>query len=193
MKRALLVVAFALALVPSAAGIESTIYPGVGIGKVRLHMTETQVKKALGIWQWHSTEDGALSVGWNFSTWTAFFRAGRLVEVSTQVRTQKTRDGIGPGSSWHALVAAYSHGLCAIAMPHDATTRMAELLVPHSGGTQTLYYVVSTAINSVNGTWSTWRVAEVHVRTPWRHLAEFDPNLQHPLACNSNWRTGDPE
>jgi len=41
MRRALLVGALALAVVPSASGIESPIYPGVGFGHVRLGMTKT--------------------------------------------------------------------------------------------------------------------------------------------------------
>ena len=38
----------ACALVPSASATESTIYPGVGIGKVKLGMTRAQVVRVLG-------------------------------------------------------------------------------------------------------------------------------------------------
>jgi hypothetical protein len=40
----------------------------------------------------------------------------------------------------------------------------------------------------------TWRVAEVHVRSPWTQLPEFNrTNGNHPIDCKSTWRTGDPQ
>ena len=48
MIRAAVVVALALAFVPSASAVESTICPNVGIAGVRLGMTLTEVKRTLG-------------------------------------------------------------------------------------------------------------------------------------------------
>jgi hypothetical protein len=67
------------------------------------------------------------------------------------------------------------------------------LLVPHSGGTQTVYYV-SGVHSSENSPDRTWHVSEVHVRTPWTKLPEFDfTGGHHPIECKSTWRTGDPQ
>jgi hypothetical protein len=197
MKRTLIIaVAALLVIVPAASGIESTINPGVGIGKVKLGMTEAQVKKALGGWRYVNDSQGNhLSVGWGLfgSAWSADFLSGKLVEVSTTVHSQRTRSGIGQGSSWLALVRAYPNGLCGIKPPTSNSVRIAGLLVPHKGGTQTIYYAngVKTSEQSND---RTWRVAEVHVRKSWTPLPEFDRTNGHqPIECKSTWRTGDPQ
>jgi hypothetical protein len=182
-------------LAPGAWGVESTINPGVGIGKVKLGMTQAQVKNALGNWRYVNERQGNhLNVSWGLfgSAWSVDFVSGKVAEVSTRVRSQRTTSGIGQGSSWRALVRAYLHGLCGIKPPHTNTLVIAELLVPHKGGTQTLFYAngVKTSEQSND---RTWRVSEVHVRTSWTQLPEFNrTNGNHPIDCQSTWRTGDP-
>jgi hypothetical protein len=192
-----MVLASAAIVIPGASAVESTINPGVGIGKVKLGMTEAQVKAALGGWRYVNEREGShLSVSWGLfgSAWSADFVSGKLVEVSTAVHSQRTRSGIGQGSSWLALVRAYPHGLCGIRPPHfSSSVIVAGLLVPHKGGTQTIFYAngVQTSEGSRD---RTWLVSEVHVRTSWTPLREFDrTNGHHPIECKSTWRTGDPQ
>jgi hypothetical protein len=58
--------------------VESTIYPGVGIGQVKLGMTKAQVQRVLGgdaIVDDRDTVGGHtyLQLGWNFDSWTIGF------------------------------------------------------------------------------------------------------------------------
>jgi hypothetical protein len=197
MKRLVLIgVLIAGAVAPGAIGVEWTINPGIGIGKVKLGMTEAQVKKALGKWRYVNEQKGNhLNVSWGpFGTWwTVDFVSGKVVEVSTAIHSQRTTSGIGQGSSWRELVRAYPHGLCGIQPPHTNAVVIAALLVPHKGGTQTVYYVngVTTTERSTD---RTWRVAAVNVRMPWTPLREFDRTAGHqPIECSSTWRTVDPQ
>jgi hypothetical protein len=187
MRRAVLVGVVALALVPGASGIESTIHPGVGIGQVKLGMTQAQVQKALGKWRFVNEQDGRhLSVGWGFGEWTVDFVGGRTVQVATTLVAQKTPTRVGPGSTWRALVRAYPHGVCTF--NNDQWGR-AEFLVPHKGGTQTIYIVRQPRYRVGQPVPSAWRVSEVHVRTPWVRLPEFAPNWT--ANCGRDWRTSD--
>lgn len=98
----------AFVFVPSASAIESTIYPGVGIGKVRLGMTLTQVKKGLGTPQTVNKRAqlpgnrGYVEYGWNFSTiWVGFINTKGILHavlVGTDAVEQKTQSGIGVGT-----------------------------------------------------------------------------------------------
>ena len=180
-----------LMLVPTALGTESTINPGVSIGKVTLGMTEAQVKKAMGKWRYAQADGDHLTVGWGIASWTVVFESGKAVEVDTTLRSQRTTSGVGPGSPWHVLAQSYPHGLCVLEF--RGGNRTAELLVPHKGGTQTIFYVSGPRNNIYTGEHTTgWHLAEVHVRTPWTPLNEFGTNGGTVLACKSTWRTGDP-
>jgi hypothetical protein len=163
---AAVVSAGALAIVGEASAIESTIYPGVGIGKVKLGMTQAQVKRALGSWRFVNEREGRhLSVGWGFGELTADFVNGRVVEVATTLSSQKTRARVGPGSTWRDLVRAYPNGVCTANYENGLAGRV-EYLVPHAGGTQTIYWV-KRRLYRVGETPPPYRVAEVHVRTRW--------------------------
>jgi hypothetical protein len=175
--------------VAPASAIESTIYPGVGIGKLKLGMTQAQVQKALGKWRFVNEQKGShLSVGWGFGEWTVDFMRGRVVQVATTLAAQKTTTRIGPNSSWRALVRAYPHGVCTF-LGGDRRGNPVEYLVPHKGGTQTIYilYYPKPAFGTYDP--GPWRVNEVHVRTPFETLPEFAPNWQ--LDCKDDWRTSD--
>lgn len=179
-----------LVIVPAAAGTESTIYPGVGIGKVKLGMTEAQVKRQLGPWRFVNEREGNhLSVGWGFGEWTLDFVGGRVVQVATTLVAQKTATRVGVGTSWRALVRAYPHGVCTINNDtRNVYAAGAEYLVPHKGGTQTIYYVPQPRDFAENPT-AVWRIREVHVRSPWVRLPEFGASWQ--VRCKDDWRTSD--
>jgi len=108
----LVVAAAAVIAVPSASGIESTIYPGVGIGNVSLGMTLRQVEKALGPPQTTNTRArirgrGYVEYGWDFSSWRVGFinTRGRLhaALIGYGLRRQRTANGVGVGTSYETL------------------------------------------------------------------------------------------
>jgi len=193
-KRAAIVCVLALAFAPGASGMESTIYPGVGIGKVKLGMTFAQVKKQLGTPQTvEERSAGYVDYGWDFSTFSVgFIQRGRTlqtVSVATTLASQKTPDRVGPGTKWLALVKAYPHGLCTFSFepPYGL-----EYLVPHKGGTQTIFRLKeATQPASQPGGYRpnapTYKVVEAAVRTPYRSLPEFAPSYPH--RCMDGWRT----
>jgi len=172
------VLAVALTAVGVASATESTIFPGVGIGKVKLGMTQAQVERVLGK---HFLVDERSAnyreLGWNFGTWTVSFVGNHVVQAATTLASQKTSKGVGPGTLWRMLVRAYPHGLCTYeTQPHGtASTNIAEYLVAHKGGTQTIYLVhpVMPHFGS-NQPWR-WLVFEVHVRVRFKPLPEFAP------------------
>src|SRR5256885_44086 len=115
------VIAMAGAIAASASAAESTIYPGVGIGKVKLGMTRSQVVRALGK---DSIVNDRTTIGrtryvelaWNYATWTVTFaqhgRALTAVQVATDLLDQHTAGGIGMGSKWRAVLRVYPGGRC---------------------------------------------------------------------------------
>jgi hypothetical protein len=105
---AVLVIALAVT-VPGAFATESTIYPGKGIGKVKLGMTLKQVTKVLGAPQTVnrraqlSLERGYIEYGWSFTTtWVGFVNRKGVLHaelVGTDLAQQRTPGGIGVGST----------------------------------------------------------------------------------------------
>jgi hypothetical protein len=116
-KRALTIVVAAAVLAAPASATESTIVPGMQIGKVRLGMTLTQVKKVLGQPQTVnarkqlSGQRGYIEYGWNFSSfWVGFVNTKGVLHaalVGTVLRGEKTASGVGVGSSLEKLRAGY--------------------------------------------------------------------------------------
>jgi hypothetical protein len=121
--RALAVVVVTLALVPSASAVESTLYPGVGIGKVKLGMTLGQVKKALGPPDTVnkrtqlSGRRAYTEYGWNFSTlWVGFVNTNgvlRAVLVGTDLRSEGQLKGVGIGTVRETLTSKLPVAPCA--------------------------------------------------------------------------------
>jgi hypothetical protein len=185
-------------LVSAASATELTIVPGVGIGKVKLGMTAAQVKKALGkSYTINSTTNLSgrhyVEYGWNYSQWTVTFaqqgRRLRVVQVGVVTRKQRTAKGIGPGSSWRALVRAYPNGVCRF-NPLPINAAAVKYLVPRKGGTHTIYVLPSPRPNMFNpGEQKKWQVSEVQVRTPWMPLPEFGRDWI--ALCSPDWRTSD--
>jgi hypothetical protein len=174
-----------------AAAMEETIYPGVGIGKLKLGMTRAQVVRTLGKdYVVNASGAGYTELGWNFSSWTVRLREGRAVEVGTALQTQRTTKRVGPGSFWLKLVKAYPGGSCTFTGPPPGFGAYAvlEYLVAHKGGTQTVFtlhawppraYYASTA--------KTFFVVSVAVRTRYQALPEFARD--YPYRCRDGWQS----
>jgi hypothetical protein len=106
--RAFAAIAVALVFVTSASATESTIYPGVGIGKIKLGMTLGQVKKILGSPQTVNRRTqvpgkrGYVEYGWDFSTlWVGFVNTKGVLHavlVGTDLRSQGRLGGVGIGT-----------------------------------------------------------------------------------------------
>jgi hypothetical protein len=192
MKRALAMVGLALIFVPSGSAVESTIYPGVGIGKVKLGMTKGQVEKLLGT-DALVDDRGAvaghsyLELGWNFDSRSVRFllQSGRYraVRIGTTQASQRTSDGVGPGAHWLKVAKAYPHALCSFlwTSPYGP-----ELLVPHQGGTQ-LLLTFRDWPKGFYASFATYAVTEVVVRTRYQPLPEFAPGYEH--RCLDGWQT----
>jgi hypothetical protein len=115
------VVTVALATAGGASATESTIVPGVGIGKVKLGMTQAQVEKVLG--KDHIVNSEGIvgdaryrELAWNFASWSVvFLRTGwywRVVQVETTLSPQRTTRGIGVSSPFERVVNSYSQVFC---------------------------------------------------------------------------------
>jgi hypothetical protein len=168
-----------------ASATELTIHPGVGIGKVRLGMSKAQVQRVLGRDSFVNAREGAYTeFAWDFASWTVGFKGGRAVQVSTSLRAQRTKKGIGPGTTWLQLMRAYPGGRCTWngVFAADGAPRAwwPEYIVGHRGGTQTLY-VFSGRISSSLPT-----VASVVVRSAFRPLPQFGATW--PNRCGGDWR-----
>jgi hypothetical protein len=190
MKRALLIAASAFVFVPSAAGVESTIYPGVGMGKIKLGMTKEQVERRLGSSHLLNAQDGAYTEwAWNFASWTVGFQGGRTVQISTTVRAQRTSKGIGPGTRASKLGRAYPGGRCTHAAALGSTTPLGapqfwpsygtEYLVARKGGGQTIFVLHREKIETPDKPFhfSNYQVVtDVYVRIAYKTLPEFAPD-----------------
>jgi hypothetical protein len=129
MRRIVLVTAVGLlaatAAVPASARNE-LITPGVGIGPIKLGMTVAQVRKALGRPVYtRGTDKGFGRLLIEYSYWTDGYtvyllRAGgktRVVSVETTLRAQKTRQGLGVGSTERQLRRVYRGLRCKEVFP----------------------------------------------------------------------------
>jgi hypothetical protein len=121
-KRAVAIALLVGVVAAPASATESTIVPGVGIGKVKLGMTLTQVKKALGTPQTINARKqlaggrGYIEYGWNYSTiWVGFVNTKgsvlHAVLIGTDVVAQRTKSGIGV-STHIARVLAQPRARC---------------------------------------------------------------------------------
>jgi hypothetical protein len=110
----------ALLLASSAAASparDAVVRPGVSVGKIRLGMSEAQLRRAMGRPAYVAGRTkvfGGVRVEYQFgidADYTVELRgrpgALRVVEVSTSLRSQRLPNGLGVGSRVRALRAAY--------------------------------------------------------------------------------------
>ncbi|HEX7310147.1 MAG TPA: hypothetical protein VF232_03120 [Gaiellaceae bacterium] len=175
-----------------ASATEETIYPGVGIGKVKLGMSRAQVLRALGR-DYVVNESGSTNteLAWNFSSWTVRLRDGRAVEVGTTLHGQRTTKRVGPGTFWLKLVKAYPGGACTmtdIPPVGSAAYGVLEYLVAHKGGTQTLFTLHAWPPRAYYGAAAkTFFVVSVAVRRRYEALPEFARD--YPGRCRDGWQS----
>jgi hypothetical protein len=125
----------------AAAAANQLVRPGIGIGKLRLGMTLTQVKHVLGpnyvVNRRIPRGFGRtyVELGWDFSWWRVGFLVQRgryrAVVVATQYRSERTRNGVGVGTSlatlkrklavhcprWRPHPALPGFGVCTLGLP----------------------------------------------------------------------------
>ena len=189
----------ALLVAGTGSAIESTIYPGVGIGKVELGMTARQVTKAMGrdfIVNNRKNFAGVhyVEYGWDFAHWTVTFaqRDGtlRAVQVATDVHDQRTTKKVGYGTLWRALLRAYPGGRCAFGDHYSPFGYYLEYLVAHRSGTQTLFTLNGVA-RGVPSRLVNYKVVEVRVRKPFEPYEEFGSQAQPYQRCADGWQHTD--
>ena len=132
---------------------------GVGIGKVRLGMTETQVRAAMGRPTTTLREAGSfgrptieLQYGVDAYLVRLAGRPLRVVQIATTLRKERTREGLGVGSLERDVVRAYGPRLRCERLrtgliPGSQTTRMLittvrECVLNTTAGTQTSFLSV---------------------------------------------------
>jgi hypothetical protein len=180
-------------VVASASAVESTIYPGIGIGQVKLGMTKAQVERILGT-EGLVDERGVvgghayLQVGWDYDSWTVGFllQSGHYhaVRVGTTQYRQRTVVGVGPAAPWLKVVKAYPHGICTFGVT-DKGAWVLEYLVPGKPRTQLLFTFRAVPPNVAFP--DTFVVVEVVVRSRYQTWPEFAPNYEH--RCREGWRS----
>lgn len=129
MRRRLLVLLAVAPLVAAVAGAASAapqadlvIRPGQGIGKFRLGMTETEIRRAAGKPRYvvpRGRTFGVRTVEYQYGLGAEYTvllvgRPGRarVTRVSTVTRRERTSKGIGPLSTERALLRAYPGARC---------------------------------------------------------------------------------
>jgi len=192
------IVAVVLTAAPGASATESTIVRGVGIGKIRIGMTRTQVQRLLGrdyTKNATTTIAGAeyVELGWDFSTLSVGFVDGRVTQVETTLRGEKTREGIGVGSSFKAAARAYPQAICTLyfVSPGTGTSygpssaqRHAQTALVVAGNRKQLAFLVGTERPIGYGDLGPVVVKGVIVRNPPRGSVDIPPNTR----CEPGWR-----
>lgn len=193
----------ALAVVPGAAAVESTIIRGVGIGKIRVDMTRGQVERVLGsgsVVNSRTRVDGTtyVELGWNFgSTSVGFIQRGatyRVAQVETTLRGQKTTKGIGVGSSFKTVARAYPQAICGgyftsmgtgVDLTIGPNHRDAQLALVVARDRKQLAFLVRHASHPNGYSSGAWVVYEVIVRNSIPGAVDFPVNWR----CTPGWQT----
>jgi hypothetical protein len=189
-------------LAASASATESTIVPGVGIGKVKLGMTQAQVEKVLGkdhLVNARATVGGSAyrELAWNFSTWSVgFLRQGttwRAVQVETTLSPQRTLAGIGVSSPFKQVVREYSQVFCGgiystFGPGYDRFGETSLILV-NKGPVYTAFAVKPVTPNDYNGAWRVYAVIvqqSVPGHVSLARTREGDKTVLY--HCKDGWR-----
>jgi hypothetical protein len=147
-RRLVVLAVLAAAAAPALAAPErdALLRPGRGIGKVELGMTVDQVRRALGRPQFvnRRVELGFGTVyveyAWDYAVWTVGFqgRPGRLraVKISTALRAERTRQGLGVGSRIREVVRVFPSATC-------LDTNVGRLVIVRSDRRRTVFVFAS--------------------------------------------------
>ena len=117
----LVAVAIASASATATPSGSRVIRPAVGIGKLRLGMTEAQVRRAMGRPRFVVSRPGSFGLRsfeyqWGLAAYTARLSGprGRLraVRVGTTLVRERTPNGLGVGSTERAVLRAYPAMRC---------------------------------------------------------------------------------
>jgi hypothetical protein len=190
---AALTVAGALAITGGASATESTIVPGVGIGKLKLGMTLRQAERIMGknyIVNSEGLVDGARyrDLAWNYASWEAvFLRRGfdwRVIQIETTINHDKTVQGVGVSSSFKSVISGHPGVFCSgiyTSWGSHATDSSDTSLIIAKKSIYTAFAVKPSVYGERN---SVWRVYAVIV-------AQAIPGHQTltPYPCAPGWRT----
>jgi hypothetical protein len=188
----------------SASATESTIVPGVGIGKLKLGMTLVQAEHALGkdhLLNGRGTVGGKhfVEYAWDFASWSAVFvqsgKTLRLAQVMTSRYTQRTAAGLGVSSRFKAVARAYPDARCGsyyFTLGSEQTTHTGpdqrgggSALIVKRNGAELVFFVKPVNHSPTSyplGYTGPWEIWQVLMRAPVR--GEVDP----PYSCASGWR-----
>jgi hypothetical protein len=184
-----LIAAVAMGSATAASSRDALVQPGRGIGKLRLGMTQAQVRRALGPHSYVAKRrrlgfgEQYLELQWGYAEWTVGFqgRPGRMraVRIGTTLRSQRTRSNLGTGSRIRDIVRVYPNATCSgWAGLGSNSSNETWIVVRHPGGARTIF----AAIGDRKADPGPVRVVEVMVQVPARGLAE------RRSSCGPNWR-----
>ncbi len=150
---AALAIGAAVAVAPAAAAPQrdALIRPGVGIGKVRLGMTVTQVKRLLGRHDLGTARARGFGNRYLELTWWSgladhftvrlYGRKGgeRVVLISTDKRSERTPAGIRPGVPMTRVKRAFPAIRCQTWVPPGGVFVKTEYVLRHRSGVETVF------------------------------------------------------
>jgi hypothetical protein len=204
MGRAFAVSVLCAALLAAPVGAsESTIYPGVGIGKIKLGMTLAQVERVLGtdkLVDARGTVAGTRYVeyGWAFSTWSVgFLQTGRTlhaVQIETTVSGQRTSGGIGVSSPFVRTARQYPNALCTGIVTSWTGTEYEFhgewAIVVVTPGAYTAFAVKPATTDEYNGPWRVYAV--IVQKAVLGHISfarvRYDNGKVKTEGCTDGWR-----
>jgi hypothetical protein len=175
--------------VTAAPSRDALVHPGRGIGKLRLGMTQAEVRRVLGAHSYVTKRrrlgfgEQYLELQWGYAEWTVGFqgRPGRMraVRVGTTLRSQRTRSNLGTGSRIRDILRVYPNATCSgwPGLGSDSS-RETWIVVRHPTGARTIF----AAIGDMKADPGPIRVVEVMVQVPARGHAE------RRTSCGPNWR-----
>jgi hypothetical protein len=186
------VLALAVAALDYAAARPSRdalVQPGRGIGKVKLGMTQAQVRRTLGA---HRSVARRRELGfgqryvelqWGHGEWSVGFqgRAGRMqaVRIGTTLRSQRTRSNLGTGSRIRDILRVYPGATCSDwAGLGTNSSNERWIVIRHPTGARTIFAAVWDGQADPGPV----RVVEVMVQVPASGLSE------RRSRCDANWR-----
>jgi hypothetical protein len=184
-------VAAAVAAAPAATAPSATqvIRPGVAIGKVRLGMSFAQVRRALGRPQLVNRREERgfgrryVEYLWNYGDWRiglAGLRGReRVVRIATQRRSERTREGIGVGSTIPQLARRYRNSARCVSTSYDAPDAGTWIVLHGPGSRMTAFWLDGQTVGY--GPRKPAIVGEVMVQFAW-----FRPVAR----CAFDWTRG---